>query len=310
MARKKGSRWLLPTLAVGGAVLAAAWLSDPSRLLRAEFARQRFLAGARLRRRSLADGEVSYLEAGRGEPVLYVHGFTGMKENWLPLLGAMGRQRLHLAPDLPGWGESVRGEGLDYGYAEQARRLAEFIDARIGGPVDVVGHSMGGGIAAVLAARHPDKVRRLVLLDAAGVRFSDNAFGMAVLEGANPFGVGDEASFSDYMKLVFERPPWLPGRVARLLVQRRIADADFEQGVLDTIGRGEDAFLPEREAAHIAAPTLLMWCRGDRVVDASAAAIYASRIRDSRIVLLEGASHMPMMECTAASAAAIKEFLA
>lgn len=306
---RRSNAWLLPGLALGGAVLAAAWFSDPARLLRTEFARQRLLAGARVRRLQLEDGQVSYLEAGSGQPVLHIHGFTGMKENFLPLFAPLRKGRRHLAPDLPGWGESDRIEGADYGYAEQARRMAEFIDAVVGGPVDVVGHSMGGGIAAVLAARYPERVRRLVLMDAAGVRFSDNAFGLAVLDGENPFGVTDETSLHNYLGLVFDKVPWMPRNVARLMVRQRIAQAGFEQGILDSIGRSEEAFLPEQEAASIRAPTLLLWCRGDRVIDASAAAIYASKIPDNRIVLMEGASHMPMFECKAATVAALKEFL-
>jgi pimeloyl-ACP methyl ester carboxylesterase len=225
-------------------------------------------------------------------------------------MAGMGRDCVQFAPDLPGWGESARRDGADYGYAAQADRLAAFVDAVIGAPVDLVGHSMGGGVAAVFAARHPDKLRRLVLMDAAGVRFADTAFGQAVLDGHNPFGVADVDSLRRYLALVFERPPWVPGGVARWLVRRRIADADFEQAVLHSIGRSEDAFLPEREAHRIAASTLLLWCRGDRVVDASAADIYAAQIPGSRIALLDGNGHMPMMECRSATVAALKEFLA
>ena len=171
------------TLVLAGLTVSAAglWLTRPKRLLDFEFARQRRRAGARVARVALPDGEVSYLHSGTasGTPILHIHGFTGMKENWLPLMAALGRQVRQYAPDLPGWGESERREGADPGYAAQAERLAGFIDAVIGAPVDLVGHSMGGGIAAVLAARHPDKVRRLVLMSAAGVRFEDNAFGQA-----------------------------------------------------------------------------------------------------------------------------------
>ena len=301
------------TLVLAGLALGAAglWLTRPQRLVGFEFARQRRRAGARVARVALPAGEVAYLQSGRatGTPILHVHGFTGMKENWLPMMAALGAERRQYAPDLPGWGESERREGEDPGYAAQADRLAAFIDTVIGEPVDMVGHSMGGGIAAVLAARHPDKVRRLVLMNAAGVRFEDNAFGQAVLGGTNPFAVEDVAGLRRYLALVFERPPWVPRTVARWLVKRRVADAGFELDVLASIGLGEGAFLPQREAGSIRAPTLLLWTAGDRIVDASAASIYAQILPDSRTVLLDGTSHMPMMEQTAATAAALREFL-
>ena len=302
-----------PMLLVAVAILGGlgVWLTQPRKLLWLQFWRERLRVRARVQRVALDDGVVVYLKAGAdtGVPVLYVHGFTGMKENWLPLMAEMGRAQTQYAPDLPGWGDSERRAGLDYGYAAQAERLVRFIDQVIGAPVDLVGHSMGGGIVAVLAARHPGKVRRLAMLDAAGVRFDDNPFGQAVLDGQNPFGVTDVASLQRYLALVLERPPWMPQRLARWMVRRRIADAGFEQAVLDHIGRGPDAFLPEREASAITMPTLLLWCRDDRVVDPSAAAIYAAIIPDSRIVLVDGSGHMPMLESTAATVAALKEFL-
>lgn len=302
--------WLMVLLAALIIILGY-WWSQPQNMLRLEFWRQRRRARARVHRLATPDGEVVYLKAGRGDttPVLYVHGFTGMKENWLPLMAGMERSRPQYALDLPGWGESERRNELDYGYAAQAERVAHFIDAVIGTPVDLIGHSMGGGIAAVLAARHPDKVHRLVLMDAAGVRFADNAFGKAILDGENPFGVADIAALKRYLALVFQHPPWLPHRLERWMVHRRIADADFEQAVLHSIGRGPEAFLPEQEAARIRAPTLLVWCREDRVIDASAAEIYANHIPGSRTVLLDGTSHMPMMESTAATVAILEEFL-
>ncbi len=300
--------WLLVALVL---LAVGIWASRPRTLLRLEFARLRWRAGARLGSVRLPDGGVVYLRSGRpgGTPRLYLHGFTGMKENWLALLARSDRRRLHFAPDLPGWGESERRAGLDYGYAAQAERLADFIEQVIGVPVDLVGHSMGGGIAALLAARHPDKVRRLVLMDAAGVRFDDNAFGQAVLDGNNPFAVTDVDALRRFLALVFERPPWLPRGLAHWMVRQRVAAAGFEQAVLDHIGRGAEAFLPEREAARITVPTLLLWCRDDRVVDASAAKIYAALVPGSRVVLIEGRGHMPMMEHTAATAAALEEFL-
>ncbi|HMN33903.1 alpha/beta fold hydrolase [Denitratimonas tolerans] len=301
------------TLVLAGLTVSAAglWLTRPKRLLDFEFARQRRRAGARVARVALPDGEVSYLHSGTasGTPILHIHGFTGMKENWLPLMAALGRQVRQYAPDLPGWGESERREGADPGYAAQAERLAGFIDAVIGAPVDLVGHSMGGGIAAVLAARHPDKVRRLVLMSAAGVRFEDNAFGQAVLDGDNPFGVTDVDDLRRYFTLVFERPPWVPRGVARWMVRRRVADAPFEQAVLASIGRSEEAFLPQREAANIRMPTQLLWCRNDPVIDASAASIYAEAIPGSRLTLIQGTSHMPMIEYLDATATTLKEFL-
>jgi len=238
-----------------------------------------------------------------------LHGFTGSKENWYPLARRLrGRYALRI-PDLPGWGASERRPGADYGFAAQAERVAAYL--RIvapGRPVVLLGHSMGGGIAALVAARHPGLVARVGLLDAAGVRFRDNAFGAAVFAGDNPFAVHDAASLQRYVDTVFwrgEAKPWIPWPVSRVVIARRRRDAGFEQAVLDRIGRGPDRFLPGAEAARIRQPALLLWCRQDAVVDPSALALYAARLPQARRVLLDGCGHMSLMEQPDAVAAAV-----
>jgi len=93
------------------------------------------------------------------------------------------------------------------------------------------------------------------------------------------------------------------------MIERRIADAPFEQSVLDAIARGREAFLPGELASGIEADTLLLWCGDDQVIDASAAAIWADALPRSRTLLLDGCNHMPMMEQPQATATALLDFL-
>ena len=302
-------RRVLGVLALLGAAALVALVLHPRLALDAEFARQRWWAGATERSGDAVGHRIVHLEAGQGAPLLLLHGFTGSKENWLPLMRRLAPRWRVLAPDLPGWGDSSRLPDGDYGYAAQADRLAAGLPTVADGPVVLVGHSMGGGIAALLAARHPQRVSRLVLMDAGGVRYRDNAFGAAVLAGENPFAVHDRATLARYLGTVFDAPPWVPWPADRALIARRIADAGFEDAVLDAIGRGPDAFLPGREAHRIRQPTLLLWCRADRVIDVSAAAIYRAAIRGSVERLLQGCNHMPMMERPDETAAALEDFL-
>jgi pimeloyl-ACP methyl ester carboxylesterase len=283
----------------------AVWIAaDPYRVIRAEFARQRLAAGLSERSVAAAGHRWVYAyedDAPPGAPTLVMlHGFTGSKENWYPLARELrGRYRL-VIPDLPGWGASERKTGADYGFVAQSARVADFI-AMIsrGKPVVLLGHSMGGGIAALTAARHPELVARVGLLDAAGVRFADNRFGEEVLAGRNPFAVSDAATLRRYIDTVFHRDaakPWIPWPTDRIFIARRIRDAGFEQSVLDRIGRGDERFLPGVEAARIRQPALLLWCRQDAVIDPSALRLYAARIPQARRVLLDDCGHMSLME--------------
>ncbi|HTL15288.1 MAG TPA: alpha/beta hydrolase [Thermomonas sp.] len=298
--------WRVAALVALAAVVLAgvALLRDPFLLVRAEFARERIAAG--LSRGTVEAAGHRWVYAWRdadapGAPtVVMLHGFTGSKENWYPLARALGGRYRLLVPDLPGWGESQRKPGTDYGFPAQAERVAAFLRALSPDkPVVLLGHSMGGGIAALVAARHPELVAKLGLLDAAGVRFRDNRFGRAVLAGQNPFAVDDAASLQRYIDTVFFDPdakPWIPWPASAALIARRRADAGFEQAVLDRIGRGPDSLLPGEEAARIRQPTLLLWCRQDAVIDPSALDLYAARIPQARGVLLDGCGHMSLME--------------
>jgi abhydrolase domain-containing protein 6 len=304
--RLRGFAWVI---AIGVLGLIGGGALFPQLALDAEFARLRFNADA-VEHTIDVDGErVVYLEAGSGPTLVLLHGFTGSKENWLPLMPHLVSRWRVIAPDLPGWGDSQRIDGADYGYAAQAERLAKLLPLLDDEPVALVGHSMGGGIAAVLAARHPGLLKKLVLMDAGGALFRENEFGRAVLRGENPFAVSDRASLDRQLGLVFDDPPFVPWPADRALIAHRIADAGFESAVLDSIGRGPDAFLPSREAARITTPTRLLWCRDDRVIDRSAADIYLGLIQGSTFTLLDGCGHMPMMEQPEETTVALEEFL-
>ena len=291
---------MLACVAIAAVVL---W-RDPYLLIRGEFARQRIAAGLSRASVEAAGHRWAYAyrdaDAADAPTLVMVHGFTGSKENWYPLARALGGRYRLLIPDLPGWGESERKPDTVYGFSEQAANIDAFIRALSPDmPVILLGHSMGGGIAALAAARYPQDIAKVGLLDAAGVRFKDNQFGLDVLAGKNPFAVEDDASLQRYIDTVFHdsaAKPWRPWPASSALIGKRRTDAAFEQGVLERIGRSEESLLPGEEAARIRQPTLLLWCRQDAVIDSSAMALYAERIPQALQVLLDGCGHMSLME--------------
>jgi len=268
-------------------------------------------AGATLHAQVVDDHRWTWLEAGSGPPLLLLHGFTGSKENWLPLMPLLAARHRVIAPDLPGWGASQRLGEADYGFASQALRVNAFLAALDLRDAVLVGHSMGGGIAAVAASQRPPRLRGLVLVDAAGVPFAANAFAESVLAGGHPFAVHTSDSLARYLGMVFEQPPFVPWPLSRALVEQRVADRAFEESVLDAIGRGAGALVPQRAAGAIAVPVQLLWCAGDRIIDPSAIGEWRRAMRGRVVdsVLLEGCNHMPMMEQPEAMAAALLRFL-
>jgi abhydrolase domain-containing protein 6 len=320
----KSPRWFAPRWAKGAnwaaaavlLVIAVALWRDPGLVIRAEFAKQRILLGAASHSLVIDnDHRWTYVELAADKPdaptIVMLHGYTGSKENWYRVARALkGRYRI-VIPDLPGWGQSERKDGADYGFVAQSARVAAFLrepEIAQNRPVMLLGHSMGGGIAALTTARYSNLVARVGLLDAAGVHFKDNSFGIDVLAGKNPFGVSDAASLEHYLATVFhnrDARPWVPWPATDIYIAQRKRDAAFEQGVLDKIGRGDERFLPGAEAARISQPALLLWCRQDKVIDASAMTLYAARIPHASQVLLDGCGHMSLMERPGETAEAV-----
>jgi pimeloyl-ACP methyl ester carboxylesterase len=103
--------------------------------------------------------------AAQGPPVVLIHGWCGDRSHWAAQQPVLGQSRLVVALDLPWHGESTQTGEISV--AAFAGAVAEFVEKRIGGPVVAIGHSMGGMVAAVLAARRPDLVYGVAALDSA-----------------------------------------------------------------------------------------------------------------------------------------------
>jgi esterase len=120
-------------------------------------------------------------------PLLIVHGLFGSARNWNAIARNLSAGRPVYAVDQRNHGESAWFDS--HSYADMARDLAEVIES-IGGPVDVLGHSMGGKAAMVLALARPDLIRRLVVGDIAPVAYAhDNTQHIAAMQALDLNGI-------------------------------------------------------------------------------------------------------------------------
>lgn len=108
-------------------------------------------------------------QAGPNPPLLIVHGLYGSGRNWGVIAKRLSDDRLVLTPDMRNHGDSFKSDSHDY--PSLAADLAKVIEAH-GGPMDVVGHSMGGKAAMVLALTRPELVNRLIVADIAPVPYT------------------------------------------------------------------------------------------------------------------------------------------
>ncbi|NTV72401.1 MAG: alpha/beta fold hydrolase [Azonexaceae bacterium] len=126
-------------------------------------------------RRIVAGGiETNYHDMGSGAPVLLIHGSgPGVTAwaNWRLVLPELAKTCRAIAPDMVGFGYTERPAGIEYGVDGWVDQAVGLLDALGIEQTDLIGNSFGGAIALALAIRHPQRVRRLVLMGSVGVPF-------------------------------------------------------------------------------------------------------------------------------------------
>lgn len=116
----------------------------------------------------------NYHDVGQGFPVLMIHGSgpgVSAYANWRLVMPELAKQRRVIAPDMAGFGFTDRPVDAIYNMDNWVTQAIGLIDALDLAQVDLVGNSFGGALSLALAIRHPKRVRRLVLMGAAGVKF-------------------------------------------------------------------------------------------------------------------------------------------
>lgn len=226
-----------------------------------------------------------YVELGSGEPVLYVHGNTGSSAWWARAMEVPGRRCV--APDLPNFGRSgpLPGPISIEAYAEA---LAAFIEARGLEGCVAVGHSLGGNVCQALAARRPELLSGLVLVDSGSPR------GLVTPE-------------SHYPAIELMRSNRSVLSQALMAVAPSLEDEEFFQGLVDDAclmappawagnARALGAFDISRELGSWKLPVLVIWGRRDLIVSEAMARETAAAFPRARLEIVEEVGHSLIVE--------------
>ncbi|HEY9652622.1 MAG TPA: alpha/beta hydrolase [Coleofasciculaceae cyanobacterium] len=120
----------------------------------------------------LSVGQLFWREVGRGPTLVFLHGSWSDSSQWLPVIEQLHQNYHCFAPDLLGFGESERPK-LHYSIQLELECILQFLEALHLSEVYLIGHSLGGWVAASYALKYPDQVRGLVLLAPEGVQSED-----------------------------------------------------------------------------------------------------------------------------------------
>lgn len=256
---------------------------------------------------------VHYRDEGSGPPLLLLHGTASSLHTWDGWAEALGSDFRILRMDLPGFGLTGPSPERDYTIDAYVAWLDTFV-SRLGlDSFHIAGNSLGGHIAWRYALAHPERVERLVLVDAAGyprttpqpppfaIRLARVPVVNRVLTFAAPKGLYRQSVLDVYGD---------PARVTGPLVQRYFElslrpgnrQAFVDRARTDRAVAGDDP-------GRVSQPTLVIWGSEDRWIDVADGEAFARDIPDARLVVFDGAGHVPMEEIPRPSAAVVREFL-
>lgn len=209
------------------------------------------------------------LEGGKGPPLLLLHGPGEFGEKWLRVIPELAQRYRVAAPDLPGHG---RSETPPDGGLDEERVLAwlgDLIEACCAAPPTVVGHVLGGAIAARFGARHGGRIKQLVLVDSLGLapfrptpRFALTMVHFMVQPNEGTYNRFMRQCSWDLDALRDELGDLWPAFVAYQL--ERVRDPEQKNALRALMKNVGIPVIPSEELERIAVPTALIWGRHDR----------------------------------------------
>lgn len=242
---------------------------------------------------------IHYMVAGEGKPLVLVHGLAGRAENWLTLVPEFTRSGYRVyALDLLGYGRSQQPD-VDYSIALESDILGKFLDSQRLAQPDIAGWSMGGWISLRFAADHPNRVRRLVLMDSAGLLFD------AV--NADALRPKTEAQLAHMMDVLTPHPRPIPGFVARDIL-RNFAANDWVVGrSLQSMRTGRD--LMDGKMQTVTMPVLIIWGKEDVLTPLSVGESMHRGMPQSLLYIFDGTGHLAPTERARQVAGTVVNFL-
>lgn len=247
---------------------------------------------------------------GSGDPFLLVHGYTGSSDDFVHVVEPLTELRRILVVDLYGHGKSPRRPG--YTVEEQTAAVVEFIDEVVAGPVDLLGHSMGGAVCLPVPIERPELVRSLVMMDTFGddldrEHWSDDFVALITAPDTEAIAALAEYEGPPSPETAMIETVWGADWVA--------AHEEFNGQVdpLAVVHLGRELFGPMESqldaAAGISCPTTVVVGELDEPFRGPSDRLVAA-IPDAELVVIDGAYHSPQLTHRAEWQAAIVGHLA
>ena len=253
--------------------------------------------------------KIHYLEAGRGTPVILLHGSGGEGARWMPTIKGLASEFRVIAPDQIGWGASDKPMTIYHG-GVFAEFLARFMK-EIGLPkAALIGQSMGAGVALQMAVKYPRMVERIVLVNGGGFTSPNDPprAGATDWHARQISNAGTLAESREYLEKMYYNHSLITDQQVEDNLILRLRSAYTAESVQIANARGLGG-ITEEQARAIKTPTLLVWGANDKLSPPVNADKLNAAIAGSRKVLIDKAGHYPFIEHPDQFNQAVREFL-
>lgn len=269
----------------------------------------RFASKAELDNKNVnIDGyQVHYFESkntANKETLIFLHGMGNDKTSFLQTVAQM-EKRYHLVLlDLAGHGENNRQLDFDYSIAGQVSFLHSFLNELKLTDVTLIGNSMGGHITAAYAIKYPDKVKRIVLVNAAGIKLDDNEvyFGFEKK-------IESTEEFDEMLSRVLHNKPNFPYPIKRFMMKEINENMDFVNAALVPSIKEGNFYNLKNDISKIKANTLILWGKEDSIIRANVPKYFNDSIQKSVLKYIENTGHFPQLETPRIVAEEISVFM-
>jgi len=249
----------------------------------------------------LKDGmKYVYLEGGHGAPLILLHGFGADKDHFVRVAKFLTPHYHVIIPDLLGFGESSHPNSVDlsarvdYTSRAQAERVRALVQSLGLQSVHLAGNSMGGQIALSYAAAHPKEVDTLWLLSPAGIWSAPQSELAKIIEVQqhNVLLIRNTDDYYHAFNFVMSKPPLIPRPILNVLAQNSIQNQKLSETIFTQITHDS----VEQRIAGLKIPTLIVWGSEDRVISPLTAEVLYKILPKSRVIMMNGLGHLPMLE--------------
>ncbi len=244
--------------------------------------------------------KVNFKVAGKGQPVLLLHGWGASSDSWKKIIEILARENFKVfCPDLPGFGET-KAPKETWGVSDYVDWTLKFMESQKLEKVILLGHSFGGRISIKFANYYPQKIKSLILCDSAGLKIEPSLKRKLVLGFVGFIKLITGITFLRKLREEFKE-----------LFYFTISSTDYAQANIqmrEVMKRviAEDLF---RYLSGIKNKTLIVWGGKDKTVPVSHAHVLDKEIKNSKLEIIKNVGHSPHLKAPEELGAIILNFL-